>query len=111
MVSTPESFWTGLHLALLLSLCYCSSTFTAGTFARHCATWHAAILTWVLQAFLTISPSHLFNHVAAPAFLASVVSKTGAGSFKVQLTISTNAALRDVVSESCNTKGGLAPPA
>lgn len=105
MVSTSESFWTGLHLALLLSWCYCSSTFTAGTFAWHCATWHAAILTWVLQAFITISPSHPFTRVTAPALLAYVVSKTGAGSFRVNLTVSTNAALPEVVSESCKTKG------
>lgn len=110
MVSTPESFWTGLHLALLLSLCYCSNTFTTGTFAWHCATWHAAILTWVLQAFITISPNHSFSHVTAPA-LAYVVSKTGAGSFRVKLIVSTSAALPDVVGESCNTTGGLAPAA
>lgn len=43
-VGTSESFWTGLHLALLLALCCCSSTFTAGLFARHCAMGHTAML-------------------------------------------------------------------
>ena len=111
MVSTSESFWTHLHLALLFSLCYCSSTFTAGMFAWHCATWHAAILTWVLQAFITVSPNHPFNHVTASTLLTYVVSETGAGSFRVKLTLSTDAVLCDVVSESCNSKGGLAQPA
>jgi len=89
MVSPSESFRTDLHLALLLSLCCSSSAFTAGAFAWHCATWHAAILTWVLQPFITISPSHLFNHVTGPALLACVVSQAGAGPFRVELTIST----------------------
>lgn len=44
-VGTSESFWTGLHLALLLALCYCSSTFTAGMFAQCCAMGHTAMLT------------------------------------------------------------------
>lgn len=87
MVSISESFWTGLHLALLLSLCYCSSTSTAGTFAWHCATRHAVVLTWVLQALTTISPSHPFDRVTAPAPLAYVVSRTGAGSFGVELSL------------------------
>lgn len=111
IVSTRESFRTGLRLALLLPLCYCSSTFTADTSAWHCATQHAAILTWVLQAFITISPSHPFNRVTAPALLAYVVSKTGAGSFRIKLTVCTSAALPGVLTEFCNTKGGLTPPA
>lgn len=60
----------------------------------------AAILTLVLQALITISPNHPFNHVTAPALLAHVVSKTGAVSSRVKLTISTSAAPCDVVSKS-----------
>lgn len=71
----------------------------------------AGMLTWVLQALITISPSHPFNHVTAPALLAHLISKTGALSFRVKLTVSTNAALCVVVSESWNTMGGLVLPA
>lgn len=61
---------------------------------------------------MNISPSRLFNRVAAPVLLVYVVPRTGAGSFGVKLNTSANATLlHGVVCESCSTKGGLAPPA